>query len=418
MRKIIISGMIGNTLEWYDFALYGHFATIISKLYFPTDNPSLSLIAAFSVFAAGFLMRPIGGVLFGYIGDKFGRKASLILSILLMAIPTACIGILPTYDQIGIFAPLLLTLIRLLQGLSLGGGFSGCIAFTIEHAPENRRGFAGSASVFSMCAGILLGLGVATLFSHILPIEKYESWGWRVPFIISIFIGLIGLYMKNLNESPEYIKAKNEGTLSKTPLREVTKFYLPELMVAIGIYFTVTVPFYTLMIFMNSFMSKIIGQPIRDALLMNSISIVILMCILPYASSLSDRIGRKPVLIFSSVAFILMTYPIFQLLMTNGFIAPLLGQILFATILAFYIAPVPAILVELFPTSVRFTGVALSYNISAAVFGGTTPAVAIWLIENTEREDALAFYIILFASLSLASLYFYKDRFNEPLRAK
>ncbi|RYE12196.1 MAG: MFS transporter, partial [Rickettsiales bacterium] len=364
------------------------------------DDPSLSLIATFSIFAAGFIMRPLGGILFGYIGDNFGRKCSLILSILLMAIPTSMIGILPTYEKIGILAPIFLTIIRLLQGLALGGGFSGCIAFTIEHAPNNKRGLAGSASVFSMCAGILIGLAVATLFSKVLSTEDYESWGWRIPFIISLFIGLIGFYMKNLDESPQYLKAKKENLLSKSPLREILNNYKIELIIAISIYLTVTVPFYSLMIFMNSYMSKILNQPMSDALIMNSISIIVLMIILPYSSSLSDRIGRKPILVFSSIAFIILTYPIYRLLMIDGFIYPLIGQVIFAIIISFYIAPVPAILVELFPTNVRFIGIALSYNLSAAIFGGTTPAIAIWLIDNTNRKDAIAFYIIFFAIIS------------------
>jgi MHS family proline/betaine transporter-like MFS transporter len=416
MRKIVISGMIGNALEWYDFALYGHFATIISKLYFPSSNENLSLLATFGVFAVGFFMRPIGGIVFGYIGDKFGRKASLVASILTMAIPTACIGLLPTYDQIGILAPILLTFIRLLQGLALGGGFSGCIAFIVEHAPDEKRGLAGSASVFSMGAGILIGLVIASAITHLLPTEAFESWGWRVPFIISLVIGIVALYIRDhLHESPKYLIAKEGGHLSKTPVREVFSKYRPELFIAIGIYLTVTVPFYTLMIFMNNFMSKVLHHPLKDALLMNCISIVIHMAIVPYASSLSDRVGRKPILVINSIAFIVLTYPIFWMLTQPGFMLPLIGQAAFGAILAFYIAPVPALLVELFPTSVRFTGVALSYNISAAVFGGTTPFVAMWLIEKTHMNVSLAFYIILFALFSLGTLYYFTDKFDQPL---
>jgi MHS family proline/betaine transporter-like MFS transporter len=416
MRKIVISGMIGNALEWYDFALYGHFASILSKLYFPSSDPHLSLLATFGVFAVGFFMRPIGGIIFGYIGDKYGRKAALVSSILTMAIPTACIGLLPTYEQIGILAPILLTIIRLLQGLSLGGGFSGCIAFIVEHAPDKQRGLAGSASVFSMGIGILLGLVVASTMSNILSLEAFESWGWRIPFVISFLIGIVALYIRNnLHESPKYLQAKKDGSLSKTPIREVLSNYRPELLVAIGIYLTVTVPFYTLMIFMNNYMTSVLHQTRGDALLMNCISIVIHIILIPFASSLSDRIGRKPILIVNSIAFILLTYPIFWLLSQPGFTMPLIGQIIFGAVLAFYIAPVPALLVELFPTSVRFTGVALSYNISAAVFGGTTPFVAMWLINKTKMNNSLAFYIILFAILSLASLYYYKDKYDKPL---
>lgn len=416
MKKVVISGMIGNALEWYDFALYGHLAGIISKLFFPAEDEYLSLIMTYSVFAAGFLMRPIGGIFFGYIGDKFGRKASLVASIMLMAIPTACIGLLPTYAQVGIAAPIALLIIRLLQGLSLGGGFSGCIAYIIEHAPDNKRGLAGSASVFSMCAGILLGLAVAHLFAHFLSEPEFERWGWRVPFLLSFLIGIVGIYIRNhLHESPKYLEAKLNGTLSKTPMREVLTNYLPETFIAVGIYLTVTVPFYTLTIFMNSYMSNILGHSIQESLKMNSISILVLMAILPFASSLSDRIGRKPILIAVAAAFALLTYPVFFLLSEPGFIKPLIGQIIFAIMLAFYIAPVPAVLVELFPTNVRFTGISLSYNISAAIFGGTTPTVAMWLIKKTHMNNSLAFYIILFAILSLFALHYFRDKFDQPL---
>jgi MHS family proline/betaine transporter-like MFS transporter len=310
----------------------------------------------------------------------------------------------------------MLVIIRLLQGLSLGGGFSGCIAFTIEHAPDNKRGLAGSASIFSMCAGILIGLGIAILLSHSLPEKDFETWGWRIPFIISIFIGFIGLYIKNhLHESPVYLQAKKEGHLSATPMKEVLTTYLPEVMTAVGIYLTVTVPFYTLMIFMNSYMTQILGRPIKEALLMNTISILVHMAFLPFASALSDKIGRKPILVASSLSFLVLTYPIFLSLAQPGIIVPLLGQVVFGIILAFYMSPVPAILVELFPTSVRFSGIAVSYNLSAAIFGGSTPAVALWLIKSTQMNHALAFYIMLFAGLSLISLYYFRDKFNQPL---
>jgi MHS family proline/betaine transporter-like MFS transporter len=416
MRKVVISGMIGNALEWYDFALYGHFAAILSKLFFPATDAHISLIATFSVFAAGFIMRPIGGILFGYIGDKYGRRVSLAVSILTMAIPTACIGLLPTYEQIGILAPIALTIIRLLQGLSLGGAFSGCIAFVVEHAPSEKRGLAGSTSALSMCAGILLGLGVASLVSHMLPQDDFETWGWRIPFLISIVIGIVGFYIRNhLDESPKYLEAKKNGHLSKTPVREVLTNYKAELAIAVGIYLTVTVPFYTLMVFMNSYMNKVLGHPLKDTLIMNAISIFLVILLMPLSSAISDKVGRKPVLAITSLAFVLLSYPIFHLLCMPGFMYPLIGQLIFGVLVSFYVAPVPATLVELFPTSVRFTGVAISYNLSAAIFGGTTPAVATWLIKETGMKNILAFYIMLFATLTLFTLYYFKDKYNEPL---
>ncbi|KKB96641.1 Proline/betaine transporter [Candidatus Arcanobacter lacustris] len=413
MKKIVISGMIGNALEWYDFALYGQLAAIISKLYFPGTDAYTSLLLAFGVFAAGFFMRPVGGVVFGYIGDKFGRKTSLILSILCMAIPTTCIGLMPTYAQIGIFAPILLTVIRLLQGLALGGGSSGCIAFIVEHAPDNRRALAGSAASCSMGIGILCGLLASHAVIDLLPQEDFESWGWRIPFIISMFVGMIALYIRNhLHESPKYLEAKKEGKLSKAPLREVFAKYRTELFVAIGIYMNVTVPFYILVIFMNSYMVETLKYPLKEAILINAIGILSYIIITPFFAAMADKIGRKPVLIGGSVAFILLGYPIFWLLGQGGFMMPLCGQIILASIVGAYIAPIPAVLVELFPTSVRLTGVAVSYNFSAAVFGGTTPLVCTMLIKQTGMIALPAFYIMIFSILCLICLSYFKDNYN------
>ena len=222
MRKILVSSMIGNALEWYDFVLYVQFSTIIGSLFFPSDNEFTSLLATFGIFAVGFVMRPIGGILFGILGDKFGRKSALVFSILMMAIPTALIGFLPTYEQVGIIAPISLTIIRLLQGLALGGGFSGCMTFIVEHAPSKQRGLIGSTSMFSLGAGVLLGIVVSLGFSKCLSPEDFISWGWRVPFIISLGIGMIAFYIRNnIDESPIYLEAKKHGNLSKTPVKEV-----------------------------------------------------------------------------------------------------------------------------------------------------------------------------------------------------
>jgi MHS family proline/betaine transporter-like MFS transporter len=417
MRKVIISGMVGNALEWYDYALYSHVAAVIGKLFFPNTDPYLALLATYSIFAAGFIMRPVGGVFFGYIGDKFGRKTALSLSVLMMAVPTTIMGLLPSYAQIGVLAPILLIIMRLIQGLALGGEFSGCISFVVEHAPTSQRGLAGSSSMFSMCAGILMGLGVATLTSHIVGHENFELWGWRIPFVISLFIGVIGLYIRNkLHESPTYIKAKKEGNISKLPVREVFSTHLKELILATSIYFTVTVPFYTLTVFMTGFTYKIVGFSLATSMRMNTISILILMLVLPFFAYISDKVGRKPVLIASASAFVLLAYPIFNWICSGDYTKALMGQILFGIILSAYIAPVPATLVELFPTRVRFTGVALSYNISAALFGGTTPFVATWLIKRTMMNNSLAFYIIMFAIFTLIALYHFQDRYKEPLR--
>jgi MFS transporter, MHS family, proline/betaine transporter len=416
MRKILISSMIGNALEWYDFVLYVQFSTIISKLFFPSEDPLTSLLATFGVFAVGFVMRPLGGVLFGRIGDRFGRKSALIFSILMMAIPTALIGFIPTYDQIGVAAPIFLTLIRLLQGLALGGGFSGCMTFLVEHAPDNKRGIVGSSSMFSLGAGVLLGIVVSLGFSRLLPQEDFISWGWRLPFIVSLAIGMVAFYIRNnVNESPVYLQAKAHGNLSKAPVSEVFKYHWKELLIAIGIYITVTVPFYTFTAFFSTYMQQNTDVTLHKALLINAISIVIFMMAIPLSGYLSDKYGRKLVLSISALIIAVCSYPVFLLLLEGGFVKPLIGQIIFGIALGLYMGPVPATLVELFPTNIRFTGLALSYNFSAALLGGTAPFVYLKLMMLTGSIISPVFYIIGFVGITAIALMYYRDNYKNSL---
>ena len=415
MRKVIAACMIGNALEWYDFALFGHFAVILSKLFFPQQDSYIGMVATYTIFATGFLMRPLGGIIFGYIGDRYGRKVSLVVSIIMMALPTALIGVLPTYEQIGIWAPLTLCLIRLIQGASIGGEFSGCIAFLVEYSPMNKRGLVGSVSMISLVLGMLLGSVVAILVSKCMSVEAFESWGWRVPFLIGILIAFVGIYMRlGLHESPIYIKAKQKKSLSDKPVREILSEYLFPLLVAIGLYLTVTVPFYTLTIFIQSYMSKYMGFSYQEALNVNLMSLTVVMCILPVSAYLSDQYGRKRVMKYSAFGIILFIYPIIWLLQLGNFNLAVVSQLIFALLVGTYMGPIPAVLVELFPTRVRFTGVALSYNLSAALFGGTAPLAATWLVTNI-RTDAIAMYIILFVVLTVVTLKYYKETYRKLL---
>lgn len=416
MRRVVIAGMIGNGLEWYDFALYGTFSAIIGKLFFPLGDAYVQMIATYGVFAAGFLMRPIGAVLFGYLGDKYGRKFALTLSILMMAVPTACIGILPTYASIGMAAPVLLTLIRLLQGLSLAGQFSGSIAFVVEHAPTEKRGFAGSTTIMSLCGGMLLGALVATVFAESLSKEAFENWGWRIPFIIGMAIAFVGVYIrKHTEESPHYEKAKENGVLSQTPFRDAISEYRHPLLRGVGIYLCVTVPFYILTVFMNGYLTNVLGHSHRDALLVNTYCMSLMMVLVPFTGWLSDRVGRKRLLMATTVMYFIVAYPAFWLMAQPGLLPVFLAVTVLACVVALYIGPTPTVLVELFPTSVRYTGMALSYNLCAAVFGGSAPMISAYLIEKTHIVTIPAFYIMVCALLSFISFIGYHDRYQEEL---
>ncbi len=419
MRKILISSMIGNALEWYDFVLYVQFSAIIGKLFFPCDDPFSSLLATFGVFAVGFVMRPIGGILFGLLGDKFGRKSALVFSILMMAIPTAMIGFIPSYETIGILAPISLTLIRLLQGLALGGGFSGCMAFIVEHAPDNQRGLIGSSSMFSLGAGVFLGIVVSLTFSTYIPEKEFLQWGWRIPFIISLAVGMVAFYIKNnISESPVYLKAKEHGNISKAPISEVFKFHLKDLLIAIAIYITVTLPFYSFTAFFSTYLQHHANMKLHDTLVINGIAMIFFMAIIPITAYLSDKYGRKPVLIVTAILIGIVTLPTFVLLLQGGYKYPLAAQIIFGLALGAYMGPVAATLVELFPTNIRFTGLALSYNISAAMFGGTAPFVYLNLIKYTGSVYSPIFYILTFVILTLYALSHYKDSYKNILAEK
>lgn len=415
MRKVILACIIGNTLEWYDFALYGHFAIILSKLFFPQHDQYVGIIATYTIFAAGFLMRPLGGVIFGYIGDKYGRKVSLAISIVMMAIPTAAIGLLPTYESIGIWAPITLSFVRLLQGASIGGEFSGVIAFLVEYSPMKKRGIIGSLSMMTLAGGMLLGALVSIIVSKCMTVADFESWGWRIPFIGGIFIALIGIYLRmSLRESPVYMEAKKRKNLSNKPVREIFKSHLFHFLLAIGIYFTVTVPFHTAAIFIKPYMTEYMGFSNKDAMNVNFVSLFVMMVGMPISAYLSDLYGRKIVMKYVTYAIIVFAYPSLWLIGLKTIEMAFLSQIIFSFLVGMYMGPIPAVLVELFPTRVRFTGVALSYNLCAAVFGGTVPLVGTWLTKNF-RSDSLGMYIIVFCVGTLITLKYYRETYRKPL---
>lgn len=416
MKRVMIAGMIGNGLEWYDFALYGYFAPVIGRLFFSAQDTYSQMLGTYGIFAAGFLMRPLGAVVFGFLGDKFGRKFSLTLSIFMMAVPTACIGFLPTYHSIGIAAPLLLVFMRLMQGLALAGQFSGSIAFVVEHAPVGRRGVAGSTTIMSLCAGMLLGSLVATVFAAALSREAFESWGWRVPFIVGFAIAVVGFYIRhNTEESPHYEKARDEGRLSETPVRHAFRGHMTELLRGLGMYFSVTIPFYTLTVFLNGFMVTSLHLPDKDTYFINTVSMLVMMVLIPFAARLTDKYGRKRLLMTVCVIYFVTAFPIFQLMNQGGFHSVFAADMAFTLITTFYIASVPALLVELFPTSIRYTGMALSYNV-AAVLGGFTPMIETRLVKETGNNTMVAAYIMLFAFISFVSFIGYRDSCNEELR--
>jgi MHS family proline/betaine transporter-like MFS transporter len=401
VKRVIASTMIGNGLEWYDYALYGTFTALISTHFFPAGDDAVALIATFGIFAIGFLMRPLGAMFFGYIGDKYGRKNALALSILLMAFPTACIGLLPTYQEIGLWAPALLTVIRLVQGVAIGGEFGGSIVYLVEHASAKNKNQMGSLSILSMLIGLLSGAMIAAALAHLMPSEAFDSYGWRIPFILGFFIGIIGLYIRiKLDESPVFMEAKEAGHTSDAPVKAALQQNYKEILLGVGIYLAVTIPFYIQTVFMPSFMVKFLKLSTSDSLLIFSLSLLTMMVVAPISAWLSDKKDREVVLKVVLILYVAFAIPYIYLLEQKTFAYVLASQLMFSAILGAYIAPIPTLVVELFPTKTRYTGMSLACNLAAAIFGGTAPILVTKMITLTGSNSPISFYIMAAAFAS------------------
>ncbi len=411
MKKVVASTMLGNGLEWYDYALYGTFTALISKHFFPAGDDAVALIATFGIFAIGFLMRPLGAMMFGYIGDKYGRKNALSLSILMMAIPTACIGLLPTYSMIGIYAPILLTLIRLVQGVAIGGEFGGSIVYLVEHAKPANKNRVGSLSMISMLIGLFFGTMISALLAKFMSPEDFDTFGWRIPFILGFFIGLVGLYIRTkLNESPVFIEAQEAGHVSESPISETFKNNYKEVLLGVGLYLAVTIPFYIQTVFIPSFMVKFMHFSSADALTIYLIVLGVMMICAPISAFWCDTKNRERLMKIVTVGYLLFAIPYVYLLDYQTFTFALISQMVFASIIAFYIAPIPTLVTELFPARTRYTGMSLSCNLAAAIFGGTSPMLITALITGTGSNYPIAIYVMIAAFISMLCVWEVKRR--------
>ncbi len=405
----ILAGIMGNVLEWYDFAIYGFFAPILGKLFFPSEDPTTSLIASFGAFAAGFMMRPIGGAIFGHIGDRIGRKRALNISVLLMAIPTFIIGILPTHAQIGMGAAVILVLLRMLQGLSVGGEFTSSIVYLAESAPKGKRGLFASTSLLGATGGILLGSLLGSMITGMLDEQQLLSWGWRIPFLLGILLAGVGFLIRR--HMPETI---SEGEKVDNPLKVMRKSWREVLTVS-GLNLLSAVAFYAIFVFVVSWLVDYVHESRTMALRLNSISLVMFLIAVPFFAYLSDRFGRKPLLITAAIAMVIFAYPLIWLMHHQSETMILAGELGMALIISIYIAPIPATLTEMFPRNIRVSAVSVGYNLTYAIFGGTTPMVAVWLIQKQHNDLAFAWYIVAAAAVSLLVAWRMKDNFEKPL---
>jgi MHS family proline/betaine transporter-like MFS transporter len=407
LARTVVTSMIGNLFEWYDFALFGYFAPIIGKLFFPSHDTITQLLAAYGAFAAGYLARPLGGLLFGHIGDRYGRKKALVLTIILMAIPTAIIGFLPTYNDIGITASVLLIMLRLLQGISMGGNYSGSITFTTEHSPQNNRGLIGSFAVTSCLMGLLLGSGTAALCSTIFGEAQLESWGWRIPFLLGIFICLVGYYIRRtVPESPAYESAKKSGELISNPIKTLFRNYSPVLFAMVMVVMLHDLSFYILFMYMPTHLSEFLSLDKSAAFTINTLNMVFVILFTLGSAWLSDSYGRKRMMGIAAVLFIVGTIPLIAVIneSANNLVYIFLAQTLLAVGVGGYFGPLPAFMVEAFPTKIRNSAISATTNLSGPIFGGTAPLIVTFLIDMTGSTMIPAFYLTAGAVISLIAL--------------
>lgn len=416
-QKAVSAAVVGNVLEWYDFAVYAYVAAIIARKFFPGQDEVAALLSAFLAYGLGFLARPLGGIVIGRMGDVSGRKNALLLTMFLMAAGTVMIGLLPTYESIGFLAPLLLVVARLLQGFSAGGEWGGSTAFIVEWAPKNKRGFYGSFQQMSVVAGLLLGSGVAALMNTVLTTAQMDSWGWRVPFLIGGILGPIGLYMRRtIEETPAYT-AVAEG---KAVAKAIDDHVSPWLLAGRAFGFTIvwTVCFYVLLNYMPTWTQRYMNLTASQALWANTIGLLALMLSIPVMGLLSDRFGRKPLLIACCLCFVVVPYPVFSYLLSGGvsLTSLIIVQIVFAVMISMFSGAGPAAIAEIFPTRNRSTWMTTGYALAVAIFGGFAPFISVWLISTFGSPIAHTYYLVAAAVVSTIVIWQLRETAFEDLQ--
>ncbi|MFM7226845.1 MAG: MFS transporter [Betaproteobacteria bacterium] len=414
----IIAAVIGNALEWYDFVIYGFMTVIISRLFFPAESEYASLLIAMATFGVGFFMRPVGGVLIGLYADRHGRKAALQLIILLMTIATAMIAFAPTYAAIGIAAPAIMVLARLLQGAATGGEFASATSFLIESAPPERRGFFGSLQMVGQSISALTGATAGMLVTQGLTPEQIDSWGWRLPFLFGLLIAPVGLWMRrHLSETEEFLAAKDDTT-QHLGLMAVLREHLRDVLVCFGLVVSSTIMFYVVLIYMPTYAKTQLNIPLKEAFTAQVAGLVFLTVLIPLFGVLSDRIGRRIVLMMAAMLYLLLTYPLMDWLLAEPSLMRLATmQIVLCSAIAVGFGAISTALAEQFPVRQRSTGLALAYNVAVMIFGGFAQLIVTWLIKETGSLLAPSFYVMFGASVGLLSAWFITDRRPQPVTA-
>jgi MHS family proline/betaine transporter-like MFS transporter len=398
LRRTIAATAVGNMVEWFDFGIFSYIAVTLGKVFFPEASGPVQLISTFATFAAAFLVRPLGGLFFGPLADRIGRKRVLVLTVIMMAGGTSAVGLLPGYAQIGIWAPLLLLVARLVQGFSTGGEYGSAMTFITEHAPDRRRGFVASWLEFGTLAGFVLGAALVTGLTATLSSRDMLSWGWRIPFLVAGPLGLTGLYLRlKLEETPAYEHLERRAPVRDTGVRRQLKRILSQqrrpLLVCIGLVLVFNVTSYMLTSYMPSYLSAQLGLPQARALMVVLIVMVVLMVLLPFAGRLSDRVGRRPVLMAGCLLLVIGSVPAFLIIRHRDVTSAFIGCMMIGLMYLCFDSTEPGTLPALFPTDVRAGALSISYNISVSLFGGTTPLVATALVDATHNLLAPGFLL-------------------------
>jgi MHS family proline/betaine transporter-like MFS transporter len=409
---------VGNAMEWFDFGVYSYIAVTLGKVFFPSGNPTVQLLSTFGAFAAAFLVRPVGGAVFGPLGDRIGRQKVLAVTMILMAAGTFAIGLIPSYATIGVGAPLLLLLARLVQGFSTGGEYAGASTFIAEYASDKRRGFLGSWLEFGTLAGYVGGAGLVTLMTALLSSHDLVTWGWRVPFLIAGPMGLVGLYLRlRLEETPAFAAEveRAEAGRPKVPLREMVTGQWKALLLCVGLVLVFNVTDYMLLSYMPSYLTSELHYDETHGLLVVLAVMVLMMVVQPFAGALTDRVGRRPVIAAGCAGFLFLSVPAVLLIRQGSLAAVALGMGALGLLLVCFTAAMPSALPALFPTRVRYGSLSIGFNVSVSLFGGTTPLVVTALIGATGNMMMPAYYMMAAAVVGGTAVWFMSESAGRPL---